>query len=220
MMIKKTSTAIAADRKNDRRERRKASTRSRIIQCALELLSNQEYAATTVEQITRAADIGKGTYFNYFVSKEHLLNEVVESQMGIIRLAAARKYSHNVELKSAFKELFYSLSELFISSPTLARNLILANLSNVEARKMMIVSFDERLNLIAGLARQGQKIKAFRRDLKPETIAFLFLQTYFGNLMYLALLSKPIQSDWLALSFKQFWASVSVGPTTGKISRK
>jgi AcrR family transcriptional regulator len=214
MTGKNTPTETTPAESNDRRQRRKAATRARIIEAALELLSKQEYIATTVEQITRAADIGKGTYFNYFASKEHLLNEVGESQMAIIREASAKTIAQKSELKSTFKEIFYSLSDLFASNPTLARNLILANLSNSEARKMMIASFDERLYLVGKLAAQGQKIGVFRSDLKAETIAFFFLQTYFGNLMYLALQSSPDNSDWLSLTFEQFWMSVSTTSQT------
>ncbi len=40
---------------------------------ALRLFAQRGMAETSVEDITEAADVGKGTFFNYFPSKEHLL---------------------------------------------------------------------------------------------------------------------------------------------------
>ena len=56
-----------------RRARRKAELRERILRAALDIIARQGFFATTVEQITEAADVGKGTFFNYFPSKEHAL---------------------------------------------------------------------------------------------------------------------------------------------------
>ncbi len=67
-------------RRPNRRERRCAETRERIINAALELFSERGVAATTVEDITNAADVGKGTFFNYFPSKEHILAHLCQTQ--------------------------------------------------------------------------------------------------------------------------------------------
>lgn len=56
-----------------RRERRKLEVYRRIRQAAVELFRNRGYDATTVEQIADRADVAKGTVFNYFPSKEALL---------------------------------------------------------------------------------------------------------------------------------------------------
>ena len=55
-----------------RRERRRAATEKRILSAALDLFTTHGYLETTVEQITEAADIGKGTFFNYFPTKDAL----------------------------------------------------------------------------------------------------------------------------------------------------
>ena len=68
-----------------RRARRRAETRARILRAAWRLFERQGFFATTVEQITEAADVGKGTFFNYFPSKEHVLAGFGEMQLGKIR---------------------------------------------------------------------------------------------------------------------------------------
>ena len=45
---------------------------------ALRLFHDQGFHDTTVEQITNAADVAKGTFFNYFETKEAILPAVAE----------------------------------------------------------------------------------------------------------------------------------------------
>lgn len=53
-----------------RRDRKKSDARAKIIATAIELFSKHSIASVTVEQIAEAADIGKGTIYNYFDTKE------------------------------------------------------------------------------------------------------------------------------------------------------
>jgi TetR/AcrR family transcriptional regulator, cholesterol catabolism regulator len=56
-----------------RRQRKKIAIRERIVAKGLELFSRQGIADVTVDQIAEAADVGKGTIYNYFPSKEHIV---------------------------------------------------------------------------------------------------------------------------------------------------
>jgi AcrR family transcriptional regulator len=56
-----------------RRERKKNAVRSKLIITAIELFSRQGIAGVTVEQIADAADVGKGTIYNYFDTKEAIV---------------------------------------------------------------------------------------------------------------------------------------------------
>src|ERR1700751_1800201 len=55
-----------------RRQRRQAAIRERLFRSALGLFAKKGFAETTVEDITEAADVGKGTFFNYFPPKEQV----------------------------------------------------------------------------------------------------------------------------------------------------
>ena len=73
-----------------RRERRGAETRLRLFRCALQLITERGLANVTVEDITEAADVGKGTFFNYFPSTEHVLGVMGEIQLDKLRQAASQ----------------------------------------------------------------------------------------------------------------------------------
>ena len=56
-----------------RRERKKAEVRAQILDTAMQLFSRHGLDEVTVDQIADAADIGKGTVYNYFTTKEDIV---------------------------------------------------------------------------------------------------------------------------------------------------
>jgi AcrR family transcriptional regulator len=57
----------------NRRERKKAAARSQILSTAIELFSASGFESVTIDQIAAAADVGKGTIYNYFATKEDIV---------------------------------------------------------------------------------------------------------------------------------------------------
>ncbi len=68
-----------------RRERKKEETRRRIFEAALELFRTRGFEATTVDEITELADVGRGTFFNYFPRKEAVLSFIAEEQLDALQ---------------------------------------------------------------------------------------------------------------------------------------
>jgi len=218
-MDKSNTTATPPGRRN----RQKAATRARIIESALDLLSKQEYGATTIEQITEAADVGKGTYFNYFPSKEHLLYEVGKEQLATIRVSVEKALMKPGDTKRAFQDLFLALTKLFADNPILARNLVLANLGNDSARELMAKNVSERTRWLSKLVKKGQERGEIRRRIKPMMVAHWYLHVYFGSLMYWALQPTKTIKNWVQFSFEQFWRSIATeysDTTTERRKRK
>ncbi|MBO9713698.1 TetR/AcrR family transcriptional regulator [Sphingomonas sp.] len=69
------------------RERKRAGTRTRILDSACDLFSLRGVDAVTVDEIATAADVGKGTVYNYFAAKEDI---VVAYLVALDRLALDR----------------------------------------------------------------------------------------------------------------------------------
>jgi AcrR family transcriptional regulator len=57
----------------NRRERKRAALRAQILSTGIDLFSRYGVGAVTVDQIAAAADVGKGTIYNYFSAKEDLV---------------------------------------------------------------------------------------------------------------------------------------------------
>ncbi len=60
-----------------RRERRRRTTRSKLLRAARELISEGGFDTVTVAEVTARADVGFGTFYGYFASKDALLRGVV-----------------------------------------------------------------------------------------------------------------------------------------------
>jgi AcrR family transcriptional regulator len=70
-----------------KREAGKLERRDRLYEAALALFREQGYENTTVDQITRRAGVAKGTFFNYFPTKDTVLRYMGAREIG--RLGAA-----------------------------------------------------------------------------------------------------------------------------------
>ena len=77
-----------------RRARRARARRQSLYETAIRLFRERGYEATTVQQITEAVDTSKGTFFNYFPSKEHVLaayhDEMTRSILGTLERRTGR----------------------------------------------------------------------------------------------------------------------------------
>jgi AcrR family transcriptional regulator len=60
-----------------RGERRRARTRSQLVGAAQDLFAKQGVEATTIAEITEAADVGFGSFYNHFESKEEIAEAVL-----------------------------------------------------------------------------------------------------------------------------------------------
>jgi AcrR family transcriptional regulator len=191
-----------------RRERRRHETHERIFRCALRLFAQRGYLETTVEDITEAADVAKGTFFNYFPTKEHLL--VAYSQMQERKAmdfwASLPPGPHS--LRETMPKMLMVIAEEPGSNPSLVRNMMGGNLLSAPARKMMrrrLVHFE---NNIAQFFSAAQKSGELRRDGNVRSMARHFLQNYFGSLLLWSLAPKGKLSDLLISNFELFWAGL------------
>ncbi len=70
-----------ADRPSPRVQRRLQRTRQSVIAAATEQFSRKSFGTVSVEQITEAADISRGTFYKLFKDKEEVLGEILRPLM-------------------------------------------------------------------------------------------------------------------------------------------
>lgn len=67
--------------RRDRQERRRARNRTALLEAAREVVRAKGAEAATMQDITDRADVGTGTIYNYFESKNDLLRAVFEDEL-------------------------------------------------------------------------------------------------------------------------------------------
>ncbi|HYF24632.1 MAG TPA: TetR/AcrR family transcriptional regulator [Baekduia sp.] len=67
-----------ADQPLDRRARRKAQTRAKLVEAARTVFARQGIDATRINEITDEADVGFGSFYNHFDGKDAIVAAVIE----------------------------------------------------------------------------------------------------------------------------------------------
>lgn len=89
-----------------RRERKKKETYEKLFATAMQLFRTYGFDATSIEHITQKADVGKGTFYNYFESKEAVVLEFTRQAHRelIDRRRSHQGYSSRERLEEFLKE--------------------------------------------------------------------------------------------------------------------
>src|SRR5271168_2438928 len=198
-----------------RRARRRAATRESLFRAALDLFALRGFAATTVEDITEAADVGKGTFFNYFPSKEHLL--VAFSDMQIAKLQAAIDgISQSREpMPSFLRALGLDMTVEPARNPSIVRALLQANLSSSPVREIMRGNHARSHALLTRLIQIGQDRREIRTDLPPGEIAHVFRQTIFGTLLMWSVYADSSLAERIHAAYDLLWNGLAPREAAG-----
>jgi AcrR family transcriptional regulator len=91
-----------------RRERKKLTTKAQLLDAARRLFAEKTVAKTTIDEITEAADVSRATFFNYFQSKNAILQELWVEQISSFSASVDRhigiKVSTFERLRNMFRE--------------------------------------------------------------------------------------------------------------------
>lgn len=192
-----------------RRQRHGAETRVRLFRCALQLFAERGYPNVTVEDITEAADVGKGTFFNYFESKDQVLSVMAEIQLGKVKEALAVAEAGEAAIRSVLHDLFLRSAEEPGRSPDLARAVLSSFLAGEGVRLMAHNLAFEGRKMLARIVAVGKKRGEIDPRLKEEKIAVQIQQAFMGTLLLWSLEGKPALQAWAEESFQHFWRAVA-----------
>jgi AcrR family transcriptional regulator len=193
-----------------RRQRRAAETRLRLFRCALALIAERGLPNVTVEDITEAADVGKGTFFNYFETKEHVMGVMAEIQLGKVRQAALGAAMGKQAIQTVLRQLAHRLAEEPGRSPRLARALISSFLASESVREILKRTLLEGRKTVGEVIAVGQQRDEIDSKLKHGKVAMQFFQTVMGTVLMWSLHEKPALDGWIEESFQHFWRSIAV----------
>jgi len=104
-----------------RRERRKAVTRSELLLAGRKLFSEKGLHECRVEEITERADLGKGTLYQYFDSKEELVLAVVGAGLEELGRFVEERVRNAESIDDAADAIVRSHLEFFCRNPELLR---------------------------------------------------------------------------------------------------
>jgi AcrR family transcriptional regulator len=201
----------------DRRQRHAAEIRERLFRAALDLFAKHGFADTTVEDITNSADVGKGTFFNYFPSKDHILLAFAEMQLAKLQSIIENLRATAEPVPQFLRTLGMRMTEEPGRNPSMVRALLLANLSRTPVREAMRVNQARGHALLTEFVKIGQERGELRNDLAAGEIAHVFRQTVFGTLLIWSLYGDDSLANRIQTALEVLWQGLS--PRTAPVQQ-
>jgi len=229
-----TGDAAGALEPTGRRERRRQETRERLFEAAVRLLSEREFEAVTVEAITEAADVGKGTFFNYFANKEAVISYFFEYKSSRLVEAARRVNEAADDLPEAcihdlpggptwqkMLRVFSLCSDSPKDNQRMTRTLLSLVLTHPEVRRAYELMMQQIDNLTRGFIEEAQRNGEVRTDLTAEQIVRHLHMVHLGAISYWAYSESPESMETMIhRSYRLLWEGVASREKSNHIPAK
>lgn len=158
----------------DRRERKKQETYQRLLEVGWDLLRTRGYDQTTVADITEAADVAKGTFFNYFPTKEDLADQIAVWRIELLGTQVLNAEGVPEWAVARIKLLFRAMAGEFELND-LTRQMLLAGMGGPHRHK----SAHRIGSLVRDLVIEGQARGEIRNDIEPGFVSQLLMTCWF-----------------------------------------
>ena len=148
-----------------RRDRKKKEMEERILQAALSLFQVKGLDGTTVDEITEKADIGRGTFFNYFPTKDDLFLRISEGVAAEVAWFLEKQWRRLNNTYEGIKGFFLLLADKVQAYPDLFER---------TALRMVRAGFPSRstwADILSLLLEEGQKRGEVRQDVDAHEMA-------------------------------------------------
>lgn len=154
------------------------------------LFKEKGFENTTVDEITKEAGIAKGTFFNYFPTKEALLFYFKEQKEEFVRDLMTGQMSLNAPVKERLMDLFVLVAEHYEKDKELSRLLFF------EHKRLIMASGNipsgsrheghgpgHFVNMLCSLLQEGIQNGEIRQTVDPMVAAKTLHAIYFHSLM-------------------------------------
>lgn len=177
-----------------RRERKKAAVRAHILSTAIQLFSQHGLDSVTVDQVADAADVGKGTIYNYFSTKEDIvvafmMDFETRVQAKVRRLVTSKGSLESIlagfiRFQFQMKKPYHQFVRVFLGQMFLRTEQFIPYM--VEMQKTIDPPLDA---LFRGLQQRG----LIRKDVSVPDLVLIFKTIHLGLTALWAVEGHPFQ---------------------------
>ncbi len=162
------------------REEKKQATKAAIVDTALELFRERGFDDTRIQDIADRLRISEATFFNYFRTKESVLEAVADGlvEQSLLLLQRERE-ARGRPVSERLAEVSGAFADQFDGDPAFVAMLAGNTRFFLGTRTER---FDRALDLLTTLFAEGQDRGEVRSDLAASQLAELFLSATFGTI--------------------------------------
>ena len=174
-----------------RRERKKLQSKHTIMMAAVKKFMAKGVRETSIADIMNEAELGIGTFYNYFESKEALLLCLLEGIVDETRRLAAQRMDENVPAAKALEEIVMLTAEKLDENRFVLPLFLSASEHSAVPRAKH--NLGPRLapafrSVYSDIVQYGQERREFRRDIPAPVVTELFHSIFqaasFSSLKY------------------------------------
>ncbi|MRX71445.1 TetR family transcriptional regulator [Bacillus lacus] len=175
-----------------------------ILEAAANSFAQYGYKATTMEQVARLANVGKGTIYTFFKNKEELFDEIVSSLLKEMRDEADKAIDQNSSFFENVHRALYRILEyrrkhqltikIFQESAELGTPAVQEVVQRLE--KMIIDHIKSRISVAI---QKGEL-----QDCDPELTAFVMLKLYISLIFDWEKQHAPLEKEQIAKYFELY----------------
>src|SRR5438874_1930593 len=159
---------------------REGAGRAGIREAALNPTARQGIEATTIEQITAAADVGKGTFFNHYRSKEAVL--AADYHVAFHGLLADLERSGATSFAGRVRELYAALFESVRDRRSFVTAVLRESLVDSQVRRLEDQAGPRLRELLRGFVLAGQRAGEVRESLDASLVASMMMEMWTATL--------------------------------------
>ncbi|WP_442756677.1 TetR family transcriptional regulator C-terminal domain-containing protein [Methylocystis sp. JAN1] len=163
--------------------------RDKLLDKGVALLMEQGYHGTGLQELVQSAGVPKGSFYNYFASKEAFSAEVVKHYIDpfikqLDRHLQRKDVSADAALRAYFNELIEETERRDFKGGCLLGNLIgeIGDTSELAQTSLRNAVHRYRDKLREGIAR-GQREGSFRKDIDAKDMADFLVNVWQGALL-------------------------------------
>ncbi|AMX84450.1 TetR family transcriptional regulator [Geobacillus subterraneus] len=183
-----------------------ASDRKRqIIEAASQSFAAFGYKATTMEQIAKLANVGKGTIYTFFKSKEELLDEIVSSLIAEIKAEAEQAMDPSLPFSENVHRALYRILEFRQRHQLTAKLLQEVRSIGTAAVQEVLTKLDRAM---VEFIRQKIETAVEKGEIRPcnaEITAFLMLKMYIALIVDWEKDHEPLAKEQIAELFTLYF---------------
>lgn len=168
----------------NRRERKKLQARKTIIDIALKKFLEKGFLETTISEIMEAANLGTGTFYNYFESKEEILKSCLAEKMNTTENDFKNILQSSVSATAKLSEILMTIGTIYEENKQLFSLYLQFNRPGVQKPQPPHGSFFKEALL--RIIKEGQDHQEFRKDIPQDIIIQMFM-----SLMQSAMIRTP-----------------------------
>jgi AcrR family transcriptional regulator len=178
--------------------------RQLIIEAATKSFSLFGYKATTMDQVAKIANVGKGTIYTFFKTKEELFGEIVNSLIKEMKQAADETFDPSLTFHENVHQTLYRILE-FRKEHQLTIKLF------QEEKEMGTKEVTEVMEMMENAVIHYIKDKVIIyiekgeiQECDPELTAFVILKLYVALIFDWEKNHEPLKKEQIAQLFKQY----------------